>query len=399
MAILSKRLIKNVCREAHQKYGVRPRFSDLSGAVMNADDPLSALDNTPRRRSYAMHESVNLARPYVFMAAPLVATWVSGLENRRMIHGSMIGWEVWVGAESACRQGTVDYLVSHGMDGLAAAEFVCALPVWSRERLDEASAFTQRTFYEISGWRHELITENSRRISQQQQLACAIEDQKAHGGGGLYAFEKERLLLANIRAGDRNSARRILNEMLASIYMFSPRLVVLRARAVELMSCLTRAAIEDNPLMEPLIERNHEWTERLIGARSFEDLSQYLMGALDDFIDGIYLHGVNRSNVHVHRALEYVSSEYMNELSLSSVAAHVGLSACRLAHLVKDFTGQTVHEIIRQVRISHAQQLLQRTSMSCAEIAYQVGFGDQSYFTKHFKALTGTTPGRYRRSR
>ena len=42
--------------------------------------------------------------------------------------------------------------------------------------------------------------------------------------------------------------------------------MVLRARAVELMSCLTRAAIEDNPLLEPLIERNHAWTERLIAA-------------------------------------------------------------------------------------------------------------------------------------
>jgi hypothetical protein len=70
-------------------------------------------------------------------------------------------------------------------------------------------------------------------------------------------FEKERALLAHIRAGDRNTARRILNEMLATIYLTSHQLVVLRARTVEMMSCLTRAAIEDNPLMEPLIVRNH----------------------------------------------------------------------------------------------------------------------------------------------
>ena len=31
--------------------------------------------------------------------------------------------------------------------------------------------------------------------------------------------------------------------------------------------------------------------------------------------------------------------------------------------------------------------------MSCTEIAYEVGFGDQSYFIKHFKRNNGTYPG------
>ena len=84
-------------------------------------------------------------------------------------------------------------------------------------------------------------------------------------------------MLSNIRAGDRNQARRILNDMLANIYLSCPELVVLRARSIELMSCLSRAAIEDNPLLEPLIERNHRWTEALLEATSFEDLSMSLM--------------------------------------------------------------------------------------------------------------------------
>jgi AraC-like DNA-binding protein len=149
--------------------------------------------------------------------------------------------------------------------------------------------------------------------------------------------------------------------------------------------------------MEPLIERNHAWTERLVMARSFEDLSHDLMAALDDFIDGIYLHGMNRSNTSVRRALDLIGREFPRKLGLSAVAREVGLSPWRLARLVKEFTGRTVGQIIREVRVRHAQQMLERTSKSCAQIAYDVGFGDQSYFTMHFRRLTGATPARYRR--
>jgi YesN/AraC family two-component response regulator len=187
--------------------------------------------------------------------------------------------------------------------------------------------------------------------------------------------------------------------MLAAIYMSNPQIVVLRARVIELLTCLVRAAIEDDPLMESMIERNHSWTEQIIHSESFEDLSEALMRALDDFIDGIYLHGVNRSNVHVHKALEYIGDNYAQPISLKDVAEHVGLSSCRLAHLVKDYTGKTVLQSIKSIRIRRAQELLMHSSMSCAEVGYEVGFGDKSYFTYHFKRHTGMTPAAYRRRR
>jgi AraC family transcriptional regulator of arabinose operon len=81
------------------------------------------------------------------------------------------------------------------------------------------------------------------------------------------------------------------------------------------------------------------------------------------------------------------------------VARTVGLSPFRLSHVVKDFTGRSVLQIIHQVRIRHAQHLLERSAKSCAEIAYEVGFSDQSYFIRHFRRQTGTTPRRYRHSR
>jgi len=35
--------------------------------------------------------------------------------------------------------------------------------------------------------------------------------------------------------------------------------------------------------------------------------------------------------------------------------------------------------------------------MSCTDIAYEAGFGDQSYFIKQFRKWMGITPARYRK--
>ncbi len=399
MPILSKRLMESVRREARSSGALPPRFLDLAGACVLGDDPIAELKNSRRRRSYALQESINSSGPYLYAVAPGVMTWVLGLEDRRMILGSMVGTEVMVSDASWDEDDALVYLVRQGLAPEAAEAFVAGLDVWPLDRVRDMARRTQEAFYTLSGWKPELMEERRRQILQQQQINEAIADVRNRGGDALYTFEKERVLLSNIRAGDRNEARRILNEMLATIYMSAPQLVVLRARVIELLTCLTRAAIEDNPLMEPLIERNHAWTNQLIQAQSFEELSERLMGALDDFIDGIYLHGLNRSNKHVHKALEFIGDEYASSIGLRDVAQHVGLSASRLAHLVKDFTGQTVLQIIQQVRIRHAQELLTQTDRSCADIGYEVGFGDQSYFTYHFKRQLGTTPAKFRKGR
>ena len=404
MPILSKRIMTDVGRAYYGKYGLRPLFVDLAGKAINATDGLENVPAMRRKRNAALQESLNLGAPAAFKVGPVLTSWVVGIEDRRMVHGGVMAGPVMVappatggGQSRDLAARALDYLASHGLESADAVNLLERTPTWTAVRVHEAGACLQDLFYQISGWDAQLMKENRLKCMQQEQISQAVEDQKGKGGHALYAFEKERVLLANIRAGDRNEARRSLNEMLATIYLSSPQLVVLRARTIEMISCLTRAAIEDNPLLEPLIERNHAWTERLIKAESFERLSQVLMDALDDFIDGVYLHGVNRSNTNVRRALDYISANFPNRLSLHTVAGEVGLSRSRLAHLVKALTGRTVHQVIDQVRIRHAQHLLDRTSKSCAEIAYEVGFADQGYFTKHFRRLTGTTPARYRR--
>ncbi len=398
MAILSKRTMQDVARAVRAAHAVTTRFMDVSGAIQTGDDPLRRLANLQRRRSYALQQGLNRGTPYCFEPAPHIVSWIVPLEHARMVFGGALGEAMTADADAATRE-TVAYLAGHGMTAPQAESAVAALPRVKAAMPDIIGQLLFKTFYDVSGWRPELMNENRQRLAQQVQLSQAIGEQSRAGAEILYAFEKERALLANIRAGDRNGARRILNEMLTAVYTSSPALAVLRARAIELFGCLTRAAVEDNPLLETLIPLTHEWSAAVIAAMDFEAVSVALTQALDQYIDLVYLHGVNRSNTSVHRAIEYIGKHYMQPLSLDRVAGHVGLSPGRLAHLVKQYTGRTTVDIINGVRIRRAQELLDHTDQGCAEVGYEVGFNDQSYFTRQFRRHTGLTPARYRRRR
>ena len=398
MAVLSKRMIADLSRAYHRAHGLRPYQIDLTGRVLNRVDPLAALAKVRRSRNYALHESVNWGQPYIFTLAHSVTTWVVAIEDRRIVYGGFIGGEVLADHSADTMDRNARALTSLGLRRAKAIRYLESLPAWPQERIQRASKELGELFCQISGWQPLLMKENQLKVQQQQQIAEALEDQKQRGDSTAYPFEKERVLLSLIRTGDQNGTRQVLNEMLAAMYMSSPELVVLRARAIELMGYLTRTAVEDSPLMAHVIERNHQWMRRLIQAPDFEELSRVLTQALDDFIEGIYLHGFNRSNTTVSRALQFIAEHYMKPISLSTVAVHVGLSPFRVAHLVKRHTGKTAGQVIHQIRVQHARHLLERTSKSCTEVAYEVGYGDQSYFIKHFRRLTGVTPARYRRT-
>ena len=400
MPDISKRLLRDVSREVRRTTGVRPFFMELNGGTDPETDPFAVtILKLKKLRIYALHESVTMGCPYFFEIMPGLGSWMVALEHRRIIHGALLGGEVLFKESPLPEPECTRVLLSWGLSEAQAHDYYISRPVLSVQERNEAAAYLEHTFYQMSGWKAIQLEENRLRRQQQQQIAEAIEDQRQRGAETSYPFDKERILLSHIRSGDQTGARRVLNEMLGAMYLTTPKLVVLRARAIEMMGYLTRAAVEDSPILESLIERNHQWMERLIRARDFEALSRVLTDALNDFIEGIYVHGFNRSNTHVTRALDYITRNYMKPIRLKDIAREVGLSPYRLAHVVKEHSGKTLLQMIIHSRVQNAIQLLGNTDKSCTEIAYEVGFNDQSYFIRHFKRLTGVTPARYRRTR
>jgi AraC family transcriptional regulator len=83
-------------------------------------------------------------------------------------------------------------------------------------------------------------------------------------------------------------------------------------------------------------------------------------------------------------------------LSLNVVAREFGVHPVHLAATFRRHYGCSVGEYLRRQRVVAARELLENAELSLGQIAIDVGFADQSHFTRTFKRLSGTTPGHYR---
>ncbi|HHY09313.1 MAG TPA: helix-turn-helix transcriptional regulator [Firmicutes bacterium] len=101
--------------------------------------------------------------------------------------------------------------------------------------------------------------------------------------------------------------------------------------------------------------------------------------------------------LHVHRAVEMIKTQYNQEITLAGTAESLGLNKSYLSTLFREQTGRTFTDYVHDVRIAESKKLLEGTSLSILDIALQVGFANQNYFSRIFKKLTGITPSEFRR--
>lgn len=244
---------------------------------------------------------------------------------------------------------------------------------------------------------------------QQARLAEAIGARKrseevlreveARGVQGLYPLEKERTLLGRVRIGDRTGAKEILNDLLGDIFLKTGgELEVVKARLLELLIVLSRAAVEGGASLERLFGLNYHYISEFSGIERFEDLCVWIVGALDTFMDTVYQVKQVKNAKLIGEATAVIRQRFAEPLTLDSVAQKVFVSPFYLSHLFKEELGLTFVEYLTRVRIEEAKRLLASSNLSVLGVAEKVGYEDASYFSKVFRKATGLTPNQYRKS-
>jgi AraC-like DNA-binding protein len=98
----------------------------------------------------------------------------------------------------------------------------------------------------------------------------------------------------------------------------------------------------------------------------------------------------------IERAKHYLHDNFSEAISLDELVALTRLSRFHLVRTFALHTGIPPHAYQLKLRIERACVLL-RSGVTAAETATQVGFADQSHFTRHFKRIRRITPARYAR--
>ena len=96
--------------------------------------------------------------------------------------------------------------------------------------------------------------------------------------------------------------------------------------------------------------------------------------------------------------MQYIQENY-STVTLSGLAEHFGRTESYLSRFIREETGTTFIQLLRQYRLRKAAAMLQETSMSIEGVMLNVGYNDISYFYKAFKKLYGMTPKKYRETK
>lgn len=98
-------------------------------------------------------------------------------------------------------------------------------------------------------------------------------------------------------------------------------------------------------------------------------------------------------NAYVLSALDYMEKQYASDLSLDDVAEYVGITPFYMSRLFRKDAGANFIEILTDMRMGKALELLCEDDCSIKEVCERTGYISLSYFYKVFKKYFGITAG------
>jgi len=95
--------------------------------------------------------------------------------------------------------------------------------------------------------------------------------------------------------------------------------------------------------------------------------------------------------------VQYIKNRFDSDISLQQIAEELELTPNYVSALFKKELDVSFSEYLNRVRMEKAKELLLKTNLKSYEIADQVGFSDDSYFSRAFKKHVGVRPNGFRR--
>ena len=96
------------------------------------------------------------------------------------------------------------------------------------------------------------------------------------------------------------------------------------------------------------------------------------------------------------KVVTHIHKNFDSDIKPGELAEKIGLTTTQLDRRMRKIFKLTTSQFIRKTRLESATRLLTTTNEAIVDVALKCGYGDQSAFTRQFKATVGMTPGAYR---
>lgn len=154
---------------------------------------------------------------------------------------------------------------------------------------------------------------------------------------------------------------------------------------IENMGLALKAELELNGVQSKF------YAESMAIALSMHLLSRYSsrQPQIKNYTDGL-------PNYKLKEVIDYIQENISKKLTQAELSSLVNMSPHYFASLFKQSMGMTPYQYVMKCRIEKAKLLLLKRDLTIVEICGEVGFQNQSHFTRIFRQHSKTTPKRFR---
>lgn len=409
-SIVSEQTIKDIANTFYSCINIPIQLINEQGEILISlgDTPafcssfqkhLPASETCEKLHISASKRAITLGEPYIFACHADLNHIVFPLISKQTFLGSILVGPFLMDEPDSILISDVSRRYRISMDdALELYDETKELPVVEPSRVNHISHLLFYLFSNLITDSKAELRQNNQKLLQQSRISESIQRYK---GGSIradsYPYEKEKELLAKVKCGDVKDANAVLNDLLGYV-LFSQgnSLEVVKTRAIELCSLLSRTAIEGGAPTDTILKLNNQFLQNLQQMNTIDTLCQKLQEIVEAFSESMFNYIPSKNGDTIKKAMLYISEHFNSPITLDEVAEYVHLHPSYFSTLFKNSTGSSFKEYLNMVRIEESKRLLANTDYSIIDIAVATGFEDQSYFSKVFKKYTGLTPKQYR---
>lgn len=205
--------------------------------------------------------------------------------------------------------------------------------------------------------------------------------------------------MASVQARDNASAQRQLGIIRSLIGQETQgHFSHYKLRMLQILTNANRAAFSAGASTDLLTEHSRRIVAEIDRAQTKQRLAELTGKAVERTISLIPERNAYKDRA-IQEAITYIENHYNKPITREDLATRLKCSVAHFSRLFSKTTGYSYKEFLLQCRLEKAKEMLERSHLQVAEVAYVAGFQDPSHFSKAFRKRVGISPRQYRASR
>lgn len=214
----------------------------------------------------------------------------------------------------------------------------------------------------------------------------------------LLNFVDEKLLVSCLENLDEDRARKVITSFFHEIQSkkeYHPSKV--RKAAVEIYHSFLKVAkkfefeeefevIETEDCDNPI--------DMLMKAETISDISGWFSSLVGKFVGCLSNKRLSAEHPEIIKLKRYMADHVYEDITLDKAAKITNMNRSYLSSLFKKETGESFTDYFNRLKMEEAKELIQRYGLRTGEVAYRLGFNNESYFSKLFKKYVGVNPSK-----